>query len=329
MSDPAKAGGSPVPQATRSMLFRRAGGAIAGMASLDLVGRSSGRVPQAKAASSGGILGDVDNTGRHRRARGSGCFAVSRPIDGDLRRRRGLAPVHGGGRRAGVGGGQPGGDHPKAGDHHAQRPEQLLSGRSRRPRLAPGRPEALPGRLRHRHGHGATAAAIGWHGPEHLHLRGDRQPGGPGGAVGLGQRQHRDAKAILHVDGHRTQPGHGWGRGTSNLRACRVGLVVRPNQSCTVSGESNTGSNCSSGVTVTVSGGGGGISQTCAVGLELNPGDGCSGSGYTLRNDASVLVVNGNIGGVRLSNARFSGSVNLNNLNLARSGNVWTIVNLP
>ncbi len=97
-----------------------------------------------------------------------------------------------------------------------------------------------------------------------------------------------------------------------------------------VSGESDTGNNCSSGVTVTVSGGGGGTSQTCAVGLELNSGDGCSGSGYTLRNDASVLVVNGNIGGIRLSNSRFSGgSVNLNNMRITRSGNVWTIVSLP
>ena len=97
-----------------------------------------------------------------------------------------------------------------------------------------------------------------------------------------------------------------------------------------VSGESDTGNNCSSGVSVTVSGGGGGTSQTCAVGLELNPGDGCSGSGYTLRNDASVLVVDGNIGGIRLSNSRFSGgSVNLNNMRITRSGNVWTIVSLP
>ena len=97
-----------------------------------------------------------------------------------------------------------------------------------------------------------------------------------------------------------------------------------------VSGEDNTGNNCSSGVSVTVSGGGGGTSQTCAVGLELNPGDGCSRSGYTLRNDAGVLVADGNIGRITLSNSRFSGSgVNLNNLSLTRSGNVWTIVSLP
>ena len=37
--------------------------------------------------------------GRHRRACGAGRFAVTRPFDGDVFRRRGLAPVHGGGRR--------------------------------------------------------------------------------------------------------------------------------------------------------------------------------------------------------------------------------------
>ena len=84
-------------------------------------------------------------------------------------------------------------------------------------------------------------------------------------------------------------------------------------------------------VTVTGStGGGGGTSQTCTVRLALRPGEGCRGSGYSLRNDASVLVVDGNIGGIRLGNTRFSGSsVRLNNLRLTRSGNVWTIVSLP
>ena len=168
----------------------------AGMAPLDLVVEAPGRVPPAKAASSGGILGDVDNTGgvdffdallvalySHDsstvmpnngdiislgdvNADGrvdlsdawviaaylndssdpslpagigepvacSHCFAVSRTFDGDLRRRRGLAPVHGGGRGAGLGGGQPGGDPPAAGDHHPQRPRQLLPGRTRRRR---------------------------------------------------------------------------------------------------------------------------------------------------------------------------------------------------
>ena len=102
-----------------------------------------------------------------------------------------------------------------------------------------------------------------------------------------------------------------------------------------VTGESDTGNNCSTGVRVTVSssstgGGGGGGSQTCTVGLMLNPGDGCSGSGYSLRNDSGVLVVDGNIGGIRMGNSRFDNdSVNLNRLHLTRSGNVWTIVSLP
>ena len=78
------------------------------------------------------------------------------------------------------------------------------------------------------------------------------------------------------------------------------------------------------------SGSGGGSSQTCAVGLALNPGDGCSGSGYSLRNDAGVLVADGTIGGITMDNTRFSGgSVQLNRLRLTRSGNVWTIVGLP
>ncbi len=88
-----------------------------------------------------------------------------------------------------------------------------------------------------------------------------------------------------------------------------------------------------SGVAVavaTVSAGGGSSSQTCAVGGKLNPGDTCSGSGYSLRNDSGVLVVDGNIGGITLGNTRFNANtVNLNNLRLTRSGNVWTIVSLP
>ena len=83
-------------------------------------------------------------------------------------------------------------------------------------------------------------------------------------------------------------------------------------------------------VTVTGSSGGGSASTRCTVGLTMRPGEGCQGSGFTLRNDASVLVVDGNVGGIRLSNTRFSGgSVQLNRLRLTRSGNVWTIVSLP
>ncbi len=102
-----------------------------------------------------------------------------------------------------------------------------------------------------------------------------------------------------------------------------------------VSGESDTNNNCSDGVSVTVSsssgsGGGGGSSQTCTVGLMMNPGDGCDGSGYTLRNDSGVLVVNGNIGGIQMGNTRYdTNSVRLNRMHLTRSNNVWTIVSLP
>ena len=88
-----------------------------------------------------------------------------------------------------------------------------------------------------------------------------------------------------------------------------------------------------SGLAVAVatgSGGDGSSSQTCAVGGKLNPGDTCSGSGYSLRNDSGVLIVDGNIGGITLGNTRFNANtVNLNNLRLTRSGNVWTIVSLP
>ena len=90
-------------------------------------------------------------------------------------------------------------------------------------------------------------------------------------------------------------------------------------------------------MTVTVSsssgsggGSGGSSSRTCTVGLMINPGDGCSGSGYSLRNDSGVLVLDGNIGGLRMGNTRISGNnVNLNGLRMSRSGNVWTIVSLP
>ena len=77
-------------------------------------------------------------------------------------------------------------------------------------------------------------------------------------------------------------------------------------------------------------GGGGGSSQACTVGLALNPGDGCDGSGYSLHNDAGVLVVDGNIGGIRMNNARYdANTVRLNRMHLTRSDNVWTIASLP
>ncbi len=77
-------------------------------------------------------------------------------------------------------------------------------------------------------------------------------------------------------------------------------------------------------------GGDGGSGQACNVGMTLGPGEGCQGSGYSFRNDAGVLIGQGNVGGISIENARFSGgSVRLNQLHLTRSGNVWTIVSLP
>jgi len=76
--------------------------------------------------------------------------------------------------------------------------------------------------------------------------------------------------------------------------------------------------------------GDGGSGQACSEGMTLGPGEGCQGSGYSFRNDAGVLIGQGNVGGISIENARFSrGSVRLNQLHLTRSGNVWTIVSLP
>ena len=49
---------------------------------------------------------------------GPAASPVAGPGDGALRRRWGLAPVHGARPRADLGGGQPGGNPPGAGDHH-------------------------------------------------------------------------------------------------------------------------------------------------------------------------------------------------------------------
>ena len=218
----------------------------AGLAPVEVVLEAPGPASSAKAASSGGILGDVDNTGGVDffdallvalysqdsrivmpnngvislgdvnadgrvdladawliaawlndpsdpslpagigQGRGSGRVPVPGPRDGDVCRRRGLAPVHGGGARAGFGGGQPRGGFAEAGDLPRQG-EQLLPGRSRRRRLSPGRPVHLLGRVRGGPGHGGAAAAIGRLGPADLHLRGDGQPGGSDCGVGRGQ----------------------------------------------------------------------------------------------------------------------------------------------
>ena len=56
----------------------------------------------------------------------------------------------------------------------------------------------------------------------------------------------------------------------------------------TVSGESNTRNNCSSGVRVTVSSGGGGSGGgACTAGLVVNPGESCTYKGYTFTVNSS------------------------------------------
>ena len=234
------------------------------MAPLDLVVEAPGRVPPAKAASSGGILGDVDNTGdvdffdALLVALYSHDSSTVMPNNGDI---ISLGDVNADGQvdladawliaaylndssdpslPAGIGEpvasaaslspepstvtfaddgawhrftvaagepvtvvANPQANHPAAGDHHPQRPRQLLPCGSRRRPIAPGRSDDLPVRLLFRPGHGGAAAGIRRHGPAHLHLRGDRHPGRPGLGVGLGQRQHLDSRTILHVERHR------------------------------------------------------------------------------------------------------------------------------
>ena len=76
-----------------------------------------------------------------------------------------------------------------------------------------------------------------------------------------------------------------------------------------VSGESNTTNNCSSAVSVTVSGGGG--DGSCTAGLVVNPGESCTYQGYTFsvspsgqgaiaffRSGNSINIRNSNINGV-------------------------------
>ena len=173
----------------------------AGMPPLDLVVEAPGSDPSAKATSSGGILGDVDNTGgvdffdALLVALYSRDASIVMPNNGDIS----LGDVDADGQvdltdawliavylndpsdpalpsgigepvgpaaslspdpstvtfvddgawhRFTVAAGEPvtvvanpEGTHPPAGDHHPQRPGELLPGRSRRRRLAPGRPK--------------------------------------------------------------------------------------------------------------------------------------------------------------------------------------------
>ena len=94
-----------------------------------------------------------------------------------------------------------------------------------------------------------------------------------------------------------------------------------------VSGESNTGNNCSSGVSVTVSGGGGGASNlgACRAGLVVRPDQRCTVSGGAFRN-----IGGGCFNYTPFGTGRFcSGSFNLNGLQGTRVGNDFRITAVP
>ena len=94
-----------------------------------------------------------------------------------------------------------------------------------------------------------------------------------------------------------------------------------------VSGESNTDNNCSSGVSVTVSGGGGGASNlgACRVGLVVRPNQRCTVSG-----GAFINIGGGCFNFTPFGTGRFcSGSFNLNGLQGTRVGNDFRITAVP
>ena len=94
-----------------------------------------------------------------------------------------------------------------------------------------------------------------------------------------------------------------------------------------VTGESNTDNNCSSGVTVTVSGGGGGTSNlgACRVGLVVRPNQSCTVSGGSLRNVGGGCVNYTPFGSGRICSAGF----NLNGLQGTREGDNFRITAVP
>ena len=82
----------------------------------------------------------------------------------------------------------------------------------------------------------------------------------------------------------------------------------------TVSGESNADNNCSSGVRVTVSAGGGGATGgACTAELVVNPGESCTYKGYTFTVSSSG----------RGSIAFFSAGTGINAINTTINGVVW------
>ena len=89
-----------------------------------------------------------------------------------------------------------------------------------------------------------------------------------------------------------------------------------------VSGESDTGNNCSSAVTVSIETGGGG--DACTVGLVLSPGESCTFSGGTFEVLSNGCVRVGSVSGI------CGGNININGLRATRlSGNRWEILALP
>ena len=94
-----------------------------------------------------------------------------------------------------------------------------------------------------------------------------------------------------------------------------------------VSDESNTGNNCSSGVTVTVSSGttGGGSLGACRVGLVVRPNQSCTVGGGAFRNIGGGCYNYTPFGSGRFCGANF----NLNGLQGTRVGNDYRITAVP
>ena len=93
-----------------------------------------------------------------------------------------------------------------------------------------------------------------------------------------------------------------------------------------VSGESNTDNNCSSGVSVTVSGGGGASNLgACRVGLVVRPNQRCTVSG-----GAFINIGGGCFNYTPFGTGRFcSGRFNLNGLQGTRAGDDFRITAVP
>ena len=94
-----------------------------------------------------------------------------------------------------------------------------------------------------------------------------------------------------------------------------------------VSSESDTGNNCSSGVSITVSGGGGGTSNlgACSVGLVVRPDQSCTVSGGSFRNVGDGCFVYTPFGPGRICARGF----NVNGLQGTRVGNDFQITAVP